>query len=211
MPWEFSKETRRYRETSSGRFIGGKQMTALRDTFLDRTKAKAAGLATDLAEGTLSQNGWERAMRELVRAVHVDLAVLGRGGRAQMTPADWGRVGQTVRAQYGFLSAFSDQTSALSEAQVAARSALYVESGSASYERAHAAAFDITLPAYPGDGATTCGTNCRCSWEIVETDMGVECTWIANDDPATCNDCAVNGSLYNPLILAAPVGEAVAA
>lgn len=207
--WTYDRSSRRYREESSGRYIGAKQMTALRDTFTDRLRERASGLASDLASGATTQSQWERGMRQLVKSANIDLAALGKGGRAQMTPADWGRVGQTVRTQYQYLGRFADWTPALSEAQVAARGALYVESATASYERARAAAFHVTLPAYPGDGRTACVANCRCAWEIEETEMGLECTWAAAEDAATCPDCALNASLWAPLVFAVP--EAAAA
>jgi len=169
---------------------------ALRDRFTDRAKERAAELADEPAF-------FYQEMSELVKSVHIGMAMLGKGGRAQMTPRDWGHVGQELRRQYQYLTKFALEAPDLSPAQVAARAGLYMEAATASYERANAAAAGAPdLPAYPGDGAS-CegGTNCRCSWEIVETARGLECTWVANDDPATCDLCEQHAKDWNPLVV----------
>lgn len=164
---------------------------ALRDLFTDRLKERAAGLA-----GT---GDFFPAMQELIKSVHIDMAMLGKGGRSQMTPRDWGHVGQELRRQYQYLTKFALEVPDLSPAQVAARAGLYMEAAKSSYERANAAAAGIPdLPAYPGDGKTACGTNCRCSWEF----EGNEATWVLGaEDPATCDDCIANAARWAPLVV----------
>lgn len=145
---------------------------------------------------------WETEMRGLVKSVHIAQAVLGKGGRDRMTPRDWGRVGMALRKQYGFLGKFAAERFALSPEAIAARAGLYVENGTASFERAQAAAAGIPdLPQYPGDGQTECLTNCRCWLEIEESAEGYAVTWHANDDPATCDDCAALAQDWSPLIV----------
>ncbi len=201
--WQYEQSTRRYREAETGRFLGRDAMIGLRDQFVDKMKERAAGLASELKAGTRTAAEWEAAMRRGIVQTHVDLAVLGRGGRAMMTPSDWGRVGREIRDQFAYLGKFADATPDLSEAQIAARSGLYVESATASYERANAAAAGLpALDQYPSDGQTICGTNCRCSLEIIETEDGWDVTWHANDDPAVCEDCAALAAEWSPLVVA---------
>jgi hypothetical protein len=196
--WQYDERTRRYRGPD-GRFLSPQQMVKLRDTFTDSMKARAASLAQARTEGTLPQNAWEREMRGLIKHVYVDLAALGRGGRRQMAPADWGRVGALVRQQYAFLGRFADDTANLSEAQIRARGGLYVESATQAYERGRAAAFSVTLPAYPGDDHLIC----RCWWDLQETEQGIEATWRAAADAATCPTCAERARMWNPLLVQA--------
>ncbi len=203
MAWQWNTESRRYHDTATGRFLSPQQQLGLRDTFTDALKGRSASLAERLSAGTMTPGEWEHGMRTLVKQAHIDLAVLGRGGRSQMTPADWGRVGREIRDQYGYLGRFADATPELSEAQIAARSGLYVESATASYERANAAAAGLPpLDQYPSDGQTICGTNCRCSLEITETQDGWDVVWHANDDPAVCEDCAALAAEWSPLVVA---------
>lgn len=48
-------------------------------------------------------------MREEIKRTQIASEMLARGGRAQMTAADFGRVGQRVREQYRFLRDFARQ------------------------------------------------------------------------------------------------------
>jgi hypothetical protein len=101
------------------------------------------------------------------------------------------------------------------EAQIAARSKMYLNSAREAFERAKARAYGLpTLPAYPGDGQTVCRTNCRCTWRIEElfddegNVIGWNCYWDMVDDPGTCPDCTANAAKWSPLSIA--VGEEVA-
>jgi hypothetical protein len=57
-----------------------------------------------------------------------------------------------------------------------------------------------SLPAYPGDGQTACLGNCRCNWDIEETEDAWEATWELND-AEHCADCIANAEQWNPLRL----------
>jgi hypothetical protein len=205
--WQYDEKSRRYRSQETGRYLSNAQMLKARDGFTDAMKGRAADLATRRAEGDLSANAWEREMRSLIKNAHVDMAALGRGGRRQMAPADWGRVGAAIREQYSYLGRFADDTANLSEAQVRARAGLYVSSSQVAYERGRAAAWDVTLPQHPGDHSTACGSNCRCSWLLEEAEGGaVRATWQVNGAAESCPDCVENGRRWNPLIVQAASG-----
>lgn len=213
MAWSYDPASHRYRNDETGRYLSAAQQIDLRDAFTDARKGAVQGMAGQLVSGELTLGQWETAVRGEIRTVFVDLAALGRGGRNMMEPADWGRVGSQVKAQYGFLSGFSREIAAgeLSEAQVAARSGLYVESGTQAYERARATSFGAPdLPEYPGDGNQICGANCRCSWELVETEGGLEATWVVAGDEASCESCVGNGERWSPLVLAREEGAVAA-
>lgn len=55
-----------------------------------------------------------------------------------MTPADWGSTGGIIADQYRYLGGFAREVAAgtLTEAQVAARSRMYINSGREAFERA---------------------------------------------------------------------------
>jgi len=76
----------RYRDTTTGRFVPGK--TVRRE--LDRLD-------------------WELAMRRHVKNVHLSAIALERGGWANLKPQDYGRAGQIIREQYGYLKRFAGQ------------------------------------------------------------------------------------------------------
>lgn len=208
MAWTYNRATRRYHDPATGRFLGQKDLARLRDTFTDRLAARAATLGEALGSGEIGVTQWEGAMREIINAAHVDLAALGKGGRAQMTPADWGRVGMAIRRQYEYLANFSGEALGMTGGQIATRAKMYVGAATASYEKAHAAAWNVDLPAHPGEDCEGL-TNCRCAWELVAVEGGVEATWNATGDENTCSVCADHAASWSPLFI--PTGTEAAA
>jgi hypothetical protein len=131
-----------------------------------------------LTEGQISIQRWQMDFRQALRRSYIDQYLLARGGRDNMTAADWGRLGGMLREQYGWMDRFAQQMAAgeMSPNQVASRMQMYFNSSRESFERGRAAALGIPrLPAYPGDGSTQCRTNCQCSWDITEA----EDEWLA--------------------------------
>ena len=201
-PWVWSDAARRYRNTATGQFIGQSQMLALRDTYTAAKVAEARGLASGVASGQTTLTEWQTAMRTSVKNTYIDQYVLGHGGRGTMTQQDWGRIGAMVKEQYRYLDRFADDIASgkLTEAQIAARSALYHQSGTAAYERANAYMRGLpTLPYYPGDGTTACRANCQCHWDIRQIAPGVwDCYWILGA-AEHCEDCLSRADTDAPL------------
>lgn len=205
--WSWDSGVKRFRDNTTGRFLSEGGARKLRDAFLDTQKEKTADLAARLAKGDLTLAAWEKEMREHTKTVFVAEAMLGRGGRNAMGDAAWGQVGRQLRDQYEFLRGFAEDvaTGAYSEAQIAARAALYVESASQAYERGRAGAYGVTLPAYPGDGRSCEGkANCRCSWSIQEDEHEVRASWLLGG-AQPCETCKGNAATWAPLTI--PKGE----
>lgn len=213
--------THRYRNTETGRFLGAGQMVELRDRFLDAQQEAMRELTGRLSEMTVAD--WARQMRDTIKTTHIDLYVLGHGGRNTMTAQDWGRLGHKLREQYAYLSRFEmeiatgrytdPETGGLKLDALMARAELYAKSGVSSYERGHALGMGVPdLPDYPGSGSTQCVTNCRCYWSIDEvhdddgTLVGWNCTWVAVGDAGTCGDCDAHAADWSPLYIARGVG-----
>lgn len=156
--WAFDQRVKRYRNLDSGKYIARATINKMRDDFADKARAKIGGLAASLADKSLSVQAWEVAMREAIKTATGAQYVYGRGGLNIMEQADWGRAGSMTKEAYGYLRGFAEQIAAgeLSEKQINARSALYLNSTVNAYERGRAASFGINLPAYPADGGTQC-------------------------------------------------------
>ena len=179
------------------------QNRQLRDELLAGLALLVSGLASDLADGTITLEEWETSMRDQIKMALGAAYVFGRGGLDQMTDADWQALSLLVINAYMYLDQFAMdiEASLLSEAAIAARSELYVGAGVGAYERGQASAYDVFLPEYPGD---TCSgrTNCRCSWSLEPQDDGsIDAYWVCEDDEASCDNCIANGQQYNPLFI----------
>lgn len=202
-PWTWDQNNKRYRSTETGRYVGPRQMTELRDEFIQAKSDVAQSLANDLANGKASLQEMEVAFRREIKTVFVDQYVMAKGGRNAMTQADWGAVGQMVREQYAFAHDFARDIAdgKLSEAQIANRVQSYFNSSTQAFERGHTASYGVpTLPEYPADGSQTCRSNCRCSWGIEETDDAWNCTWMTSAGES-CPTCTDNAKKWAPLIV----------
>lgn len=64
-------------------------------------------LARQLVAGEISLAQWQIAMREYIRVIHREAALVSMGGVENMTPATWGYLGYLVKRQYQFLDGFA--------------------------------------------------------------------------------------------------------
>ena len=94
------------------------------------------GFGQELRDGTISLDAWRNSMRNEIRQQHLIAAMAAKGGRAQMTPADYGRVGQLVRKQYGYLEKFAldvDSGKVPLNGAFLSRSAMYSQASRGTY------------------------------------------------------------------------------
>lgn len=64
-------------------------------------------LANKLINGEITLAQWQMAMRDMIRTISREAAIIAAGGRENMTPAMWGYLGYLVKEQYGFLDDFA--------------------------------------------------------------------------------------------------------
>lgn len=91
----------RYRDTRTGRYASGRVVRAELDAYLTNSDTAAKALATALRNREISLADAELAFRRMIKNTHINSAVMARGGYANMTPRDWGLVGQRIRYNYG--------------------------------------------------------------------------------------------------------------
>ena len=203
--WVWDDRLKRYRH-QNGRIIGVRQMVGLRDQFIAGVKGETDTLTKRLFSKRISIQRWETEARNIIKAAFIDSYVLGRGGRDNMTAADWGRLGSMLRRQYGYLRNFSldiadGRYTVNQSGMVMARLGLYAEAASQAFERGKTEGRGIPrLEQYPGDGQTQCKTNCKCYLQIKETADAWLITWKLN--PAEhCGDCVRLAREWNPLTI----------
>lgn len=141
-------------------------------------------------------------MRQDIKSTFIQESILGKGGRDNMTPSDWGSVGRQLRDQYDYLEGFREDIEAdlLSEAQISSRSHLYFLASKGAFERGQGAAWGIVLPGYPGDKELVCFTGCKCYWNIRRQDAHtVLATW-TRTIAESCPSCVQRGIEWANLI-----------
>jgi hypothetical protein len=64
-------------------------------------------IANKFIDGKISLSTFQTSMAKEIKDGWIVSGVIGRGGRAQMTSADWGRIGAHLRNEYQFLNGFA--------------------------------------------------------------------------------------------------------
>lgn len=126
-----------YVNRATGRMVKRTAIQEALGAVCDRGASTLAGIAQAGQNGTLTPRQFYEAMQREVRQLYNASAALGKGGWAQMTPADWGRVGRALRDEYGRLRDFAQGLAdgAISEKQAIARARLYADSAYRQYWR----------------------------------------------------------------------------
>lgn len=123
----------RYRDKSTGRFVKPEVVRGELDTILENSnKDTTQVLAEQLRNRELSVQDWQLEMRAHIKEVHINSIALERGGFQNMTPADYGRAGQIIREQYGYLDKFAKEIQTGEQkldGTLQARAKLYTEAG----------------------------------------------------------------------------------
>lgn len=191
--------------TTLDRVLGRKEVQAVSETRTETASPEVDLLAAALASGQLDVGAWEASMREAIKAEYIQQYLLGRGGLQNMTQVDWGSCGGMIADQFRYLDGFAAEIAAgnLSEAQIAMRARMYINSANEAYWRAtqRAKGWPV-LPAYPGDGTSECLTNCKCSWDVQMVQDYWEAYWLLGE-AEHCPTCLERAALWNPLRLGA--------
>lgn len=188
----------------AGTYVSQKKLIGVRDDWIASRKPIADDLAAQLKAGAITPEQWVLQMREGIKTTHISQYVLGRGGADNMTQSDWGRLGQKLREQYGYLNDFGQQIITnpdWSDRYIASRAQMYFEASGTSFEVANAISRGLPImPEYPGDGRQICLTNCKCYWAIREFADRWECAWTLQATES-CPSCIGNAQKWNPLII----------
>jgi len=196
--WIWESDLKRYRDTKTGRFVGIKQMNELRPVYLDQQKAMIGNLI-EKYHNNGNLKAFESGVKDTLKKSYIDMYTMGKGGRNNMTQADWGSIGGMLHEQYRHLDVLMKQVGAgeISPAQALSRLKMYENSSNEALWRGYTSDLPIDLPAYPGDGSTVCLTNCQCEWEIIKVEGGYDCYWRLGA-AEHCPDCVERSQHWNP-------------
>jgi len=182
-----------------------------RNLYVDLRLGSADYFANELFQRNIGLAEFGQEVGDQLTASLRDLYVFGRGGSRAMEPADWDALNALVKTQGDYFRGFLDEVAAggLTEAQIRARSRMYINSSIQSYERANARARGLPdLPQYPGDGNTRCLTNCQCHLSYEWADGAWLVYWnlgVAEH----CPDCEAMAAAWSPYEILSAVDTSV--
>lgn len=138
--YQWDGDARRFR-AQNGRFVPESTVRQELDGYITSKADRMAALSTQLQGGSLDLAAWQEQMLREIKALHVNASELAHGGRAQMSQADFGRVGRVLRDQYEFLRSWSNDIAsgaAPNDGRLPARSRLYAEAARSTFESVRA-------------------------------------------------------------------------
>jgi hypothetical protein len=121
-----------------GRYVAQSAIDGLLHQMVTQSAADMNALTKQLAAGSVTLQEWQAAMRDEIKSSQLAAAALAKGGWEQMTPADFGRVGQSVRISYQHLQTFAQQLATGSiplDGRVPRRAELYPLSARSMYDK----------------------------------------------------------------------------
>jgi hypothetical protein len=135
---EFTWDAASLRYRRGGRFVSERAVKLAIRRTIRAAAAEIRGVTADVAAGRVTVADWQARMAGELKNLHLASAMAARGGRRNMTPADWLRAGREIRYQLGRLGRFAADVAAgrLTERQVLARADLYVEAADGTFENA---------------------------------------------------------------------------
>jgi hypothetical protein len=87
-----------------GRFVNQQTIRAELDKVMDGITDKMVSLSTSFRTGVIDGQTFQVQAMGLIKRTHLASAALEKGGWAQLTQSDFGRVGQVVRQEYAYFN-----------------------------------------------------------------------------------------------------------
>lgn len=155
----------------SGNFVSFADVRSYLDEVLDRHERKIMSLSSALREGSINVQQWQAGMKDALKDLHLVSGALARGGWAQMSQADYGRVGSQLRFQYERLAKFAQQIERglPFDGRFIRRTQLYAQSGRVSYTAALRQ--EMALRGYTEEQSVLAAAD-HCSECVAEADKG---------------------------------------
>lgn len=100
--YRWNPRSRRY-YGADGRIVSKATVDAAMDDAVAASKRQMASIADRLIAGDITLVDYQLAMRDEIKAMHSAAVALSRGGWANITPRERGRIGAAVREQYKYL------------------------------------------------------------------------------------------------------------
>lgn len=193
--WQWLQGKNQYRDLNTGRFASWQSVRNSVDDYIGKSAQRIDGLSTQLRNGEINVAEWQQGMRNEIKIGNRSSGMIGKGGRANMTQSDWGRIGQRIRSQYEYLDNFANDIATGRiplDGRINARAKLYAEADRGTFEQVRraderasgrteemrvlhaaehcddcieAAGHWAAIGTLPAIGDSACRSNCRCTFQ----------------------------------------------
>jgi len=135
---EYVKTLGQFRNAQSKRFVDRATVLQVVDAEAQRTAIQLQGHTRLMASGKISLSEWQERMAASVKSSHLRQALMGSGGKLQMTQQQYGFVGSRLAKEYQAIDQFAQALARgeITEKQALARAAQYGRSTALSFHQA---------------------------------------------------------------------------
>lgn len=136
--YKWDERIGRYRDSETGKLVSRGQVFGWVQSSLGASENMAETLANYVANGFVSVNDFYKLMQNEIKSEYIRQFLTGIGGQGMMTKSYWGMIGAMIKEQYKYLKGFIKDilTGKLTEAQIANRAKMYLNSAREAFEKA---------------------------------------------------------------------------
>lgn len=140
--YNYSNLTNRWRDATTGQFVSETVVINEMRLHQQATYSTLENLTNSLYSGQISVSQWQIGIASELKDAHLAQSIFAVGGKANMTAANYGRVGGVLADEYRYLTRFAQQIAngQISQAQALARIRQYGNATQQSYYREYAQA-----------------------------------------------------------------------
>ena len=102
--YAFNIAAGRYINRANGRFVPQQTIRLELDNVMDNITDRMVSLSQQFRAGTIDGRTFQTESIQLIKQTHLAAGAMEKGGWANMTQADFGRVGQIVRQEYAYFN-----------------------------------------------------------------------------------------------------------
>ena len=103
----YDKRLNRYRYADTGKFVSKEALANVTAKNVQIASDNILEIGDKLINEEISLKQWQFETAQALKTLHIQQYLLGRGGKAQMTQADYGSIGYELRKQYEYLEGFA--------------------------------------------------------------------------------------------------------
>jgi hypothetical protein len=133
----YSTKSKRYHDTTTGRYVGRVEVRKELDSIIDQSSAEMQYWTLNLRNGYSSIAEWQTLMAGEIKNLQIVMSVAANGGWEQMDPEDYSRLEGYIAEQYQYLQGFAEDIytgKQLPNGSMAVRASLYAEASRQTYE-----------------------------------------------------------------------------
>ena len=201
--WEWNQDTKRYRDTNTGRIITSNSRIGLRDDLIENHLPEVRRLARGLRDGKVSVQGFVSSMRRIIKNSYLQQWALQRGGLNAMTSNDLITLSLHTQRQHEFSTKVCRTDHAKANCHI--RKSATVLKCMCIHQHSQQngqrqAVLILTCRNTLATGNQICRARCKCRWEIKEEEELTLCYWIIDVNAEHCESCRINAAMWKPFI-----------